>query len=554
MAPALIAALMLAPALAVLPAALPDDDTPVARYGEVVVSADEVWLDLEVDIDTAWRLALTVLSVEGGSLPEQVLADTWLVVDDVWLRLEALSYRTGTWTRARVRVGAFEQRDEVERAEQILYALAGEFSALRERQAAEQREERERQQALARRDGAIGASSAYGSADAYGRSYGYGGNNGYGYGYASSGYVSPWGITCWVPFDALWWMEWTLWRDGYYGSYGYPRETVAVVWLSDPWHDPWCRHGWPWFGAWGWYDDGHHHDYDHGHGHGHGHDGDDGDDDDDHGGGDDDDDGGDGGGGGLNPRIANWDPGRSTRRPQADGSGGRLGRLGSGGAAPTPVALGSSGRSIVLPSLPKGTPLVVIASSSRGGTSSGGSTGGSTRSLPGSSGSGSGGAYGSGGSGRSGDGGGGGSGGGLGSGGWTRLPEANGGSIARPAPRPSALPSVSRLPTLRSSTPSFGPRGSTSSRAPLGAPSGSSSRSPSAGRSPSGPDLPSLGRSSGGSRIGRPAGAISAPRPSPRPAPTPSASRGTPTPRSSSRPAAPAPSGRGGRSSGRRNP
>ena len=103
-----------------------------ALYGDIVVSDQEAFLDLAADFDTTWSLLLNHWGDDAISWPQQALPETWVVVGDLWVRLEGLPYRTGTWTRARVRVGDFQGTDEKGRAEALLYQLAVDLDTLRE--------------------------------------------------------------------------------------------------------------------------------------------------------------------------------------------------------------------------------------------------------------------------------------------------------------------------------------------------------------------------------------------------------------------------------------
>lgn len=102
-----------------------------ARYGDIVLGDEEAFLDLEMDAGTAWLLLRRELGDAAGLLPEAVLTDTWLVVDDLWLRLEPLPYRSGSWVRVRVRVGDMLGSEPQQRAEGLLVGLALALDALR---------------------------------------------------------------------------------------------------------------------------------------------------------------------------------------------------------------------------------------------------------------------------------------------------------------------------------------------------------------------------------------------------------------------------------------
>ena len=110
---------------------------PLAEYGDIVLADEEASLDLAADLETVWQLAMDQLGDRSALLPAHVLSDTWLVIDDLWLRLESLPYKTGTWTRARVRVDGFDQIGDVVAAEGFLIELAGRFQDLRDEQRAE---------------------------------------------------------------------------------------------------------------------------------------------------------------------------------------------------------------------------------------------------------------------------------------------------------------------------------------------------------------------------------------------------------------------------------
>ncbi|MFT7462355.1 MAG: hypothetical protein ACI9EF_000695, partial [Pseudohongiellaceae bacterium] len=101
-------------------------------YGDIVVSDHEAFLDLSADFETTWSLLLNHWGEDALAWPQQALPETWVVVGDVWVRLEGLPYRSGTWTRARVRVGDFQGADEKGQAEALLYQLAVDLETLRE--------------------------------------------------------------------------------------------------------------------------------------------------------------------------------------------------------------------------------------------------------------------------------------------------------------------------------------------------------------------------------------------------------------------------------------
>jgi hypothetical protein len=331
-------------ALALLPSG--EDSTaplaaPLAVYGEISMGAEEATLDLEAEIETTWRLVLTALEVDQLALPDEVLADTWLVIDDLWLRLEVLPWKSGVWTRVRLRAGTMERTEDVVRARELLEGVIRGLEALRQEQAREQEAQRAMEQ-LAQRLAA-------------GRP-------------ALSDFRVPavWVLPTWIPFHTMLWADAWVWSHGVWDA----SQTVihhTVGW----WGDPWC------------FDDDDYDDYDDGW--------DDlasADDDDlptpgGNGGADDD---GTGGSGDddvidhvppLNPRIAHWDGGRLPARPGptgadvsvsarggpgssgkggSKGSGGKTfgGGVASGGSTGTSGSGSKGSRSIVLPALPLG--------------------------------------------------------------------------------------------------------------------------------------------------------------------------------------------------------
>jgi hypothetical protein len=331
-------------ALALLPSG--EDSTaplaaPLAVYGEISMGAEEATLDLEAEVETTWRLVLTALEVDQLALPDEVLADTWLVIDDLWLRLEVLPWKSGDWTRVRLRAGTMERAEDVVRARELLEGVIRGLESLRLEQAREQ----EAQRAAEREAQRLAA----------GR-------------YVPSDFRVPavWVLPTWIPFHTMLWADAWVWSHGVWDA----SQTVihhTVGW----WGDPWCFD-----------DDDYYDDWD--------------DlasaDDDDlpmpggNGGADD-----DGTGGGddddvidhvppLNPRIAHWDGGRLPARtgptgtdvsvsarggPGSSGKGGSKGSGGQtfGGGVASGGSTGSTGtsgsgskgsRSIVLPALPLG--------------------------------------------------------------------------------------------------------------------------------------------------------------------------------------------------------
>lgn len=198
--------------LAATPAPGPDEGLPPpeARMGEIVLGGEEAFLDLEADVGTVYDLSLDLLQVDRTLMPDGVQADTWLVVDDVWLRLEPLPYRSGEWTRVRVRVGEFDRPEHQTRARELLSGVAARYSELR---GAERR--------------AYEASRA-----------------GAGQSRFSESSALPWAVTHWTPYDLLWLMQW-------FASWQQPSANVIVlepvVQTAYVYQDSW---GWGWGNAW----------------------------------------------------------------------------------------------------------------------------------------------------------------------------------------------------------------------------------------------------------------------------------------------------------------
>jgi len=314
--------------LTLLVPATPAQDN--ALFSDIVVLEDEAFLDLSADADTTWDLLLHQWGEDALSWPQRSLLETWVVVEDLWLRLESLPYRQGTWTRVRVRIGDFRDDVDRQRAESMLYQLAVDLEAL---QAVEQAEARE----LA----ALQAAATVGP--------GLGGTLDAGAPYATE-YARDWAKP-WVPYGLMFSPEWLQWGWPWFYAPSYYQSDYVFYrdrYWDAYWHDPY-NHDYGWGGSW-WWDSG---CADQGWG-----DCDD-DCDDGDGGGDTGDDGGGGddGDGPLNPPIVRWGgldvtdnlPGLTGRFAGGPGSGRDTGSQGTGdpdGDA-GPGAVGPS-RSIVV--------------------------------------------------------------------------------------------------------------------------------------------------------------------------------------------------------------
>lgn len=124
--------LALAVALAaLLPSAAADDGAQPAPLltSDIVITDEEARIDLAADTATAWEIVVSSMNVLGYAVALDDVDRTygWLTDGDVWVGVGPLPYKDGTWSRVRVRVGAFTSADEQQRAEILLVAVANRF-------------------------------------------------------------------------------------------------------------------------------------------------------------------------------------------------------------------------------------------------------------------------------------------------------------------------------------------------------------------------------------------------------------------------------------------
>lgn len=115
---------------AALPESAPGDEQPLP-YGDLVLSEEEARLDLRAEPRLVWALLgeeLVDLNLE--ALVVEAPVDRWQLIDELWLRVEALPYLNPGWTRVRVRAGSFETEADRQRAEDLLTAVAIRLLAL----------------------------------------------------------------------------------------------------------------------------------------------------------------------------------------------------------------------------------------------------------------------------------------------------------------------------------------------------------------------------------------------------------------------------------------
>lgn len=156
-----------------------------------IVGLDDVWLELPTDAETSLELILIALSELGYVVPEASphMLGGWFAVEDVWVRVENLPFRSEPWTRLHTRIGGLADDTERERARIVLdmvNVLVDERVAAAEQAALAQQNEHQLASLppLPAAAGIVPVDGyGVGFDDGYGQGYDQGFDEGYGQGY-----------------------------------------------------------------------------------------------------------------------------------------------------------------------------------------------------------------------------------------------------------------------------------------------------------------------------------------------------------------------------------